>query len=148
VTDNVNFLIADNDANKLQCRLVDQNNVLWTCHKACKIDYMDCRFAICSICYASKSKEMENKQVRAGTNVRKRRRGGNVNKDDDTTACNHNINALVPFMDKSFFTVKYKQTIDQESYPLPVVCSNCNIELVDKLPNDTVNDMKGIMVAV
>ena len=85
MTDNVNFLIADNDANKLQCRLVDQNNVLWTCHKACKIDYMDCRFAICNICYASKSKEMENKQVRAGTNVRKRRRGGNNNRDDDTT---------------------------------------------------------------
>ena len=109
---------------------------------------MDCRFAICSVCYASKNKEMENKQVRAGKNVWKRRRGGHVNKDDDTRACNHNLNALVPFMDKSFFTVKYKEIIKQECYPLPVVCSSCNMELVDKLPNDNIDDMDGVMVAV
>lgn len=126
---------------------MNQNNVLWTCHKACKIDYMDCRFAICSICYASKNKEMETTQVSAGVNVRKRRRG-HVNKDDDTMACNHNINALVPFMDKRFFTVKYKQTIHQESYPLPVVCSNCKLELVDKLTKDIVDDTNGGIVAV
>ena len=51
-------------------------------------------------------------------------------------------------MDKTFFTVKYKQTIYQESYPLPVVCSNCNMELVDKLTNDTVQETDGSMVAV
>ena len=146
--DDVNDIIAHNDVDKLQYRLVNQNNVLWTCHKACKIDYMDCRFAICSVCYASKIKEMENKQVHAGTIVRKRRRGGNVNKDDDSRACNHNLNALVPFMDKSFFTAKYKETIKQECYPLPVVCSNCNMELVDKLPNDNLDETDGVMVAV
>ncbi len=63
-------------------------------------------------------------------------------------ACNHNINALVPFMDKRFFTEKYKQIIHQELYPLPVVCSNCNLELVDKLTKDTVDDTSRGIVAV
>ena len=108
---------------------------------------MDWWFAICSICYASKTKEMETKQVSAGANVRKSCQGHD-NKDDDTMACNHNINALVPFMDKSFFTAKYKQTIHQQSYPLPVVCLKCNMELVDKLTNDTVDDTSGGIVVV
>ena len=28
--------------------IVDSNNVLWTCHKACNIEFSDCNYSICS----------------------------------------------------------------------------------------------------
>ena len=49
---------------------------------------------------------------------------------------NHSIDALVPFMDQTFFSAKYKQTIRQEKYKLPLTCSRCEREIVDKIRND------------
>ena len=57
------------------------------------------------------------------------------NMDDNNTICKHNVDQLVPFMDQSFFTQKFKITIAQERYKLPVVCSICENELVDKIKN-------------
>ena len=37
-------------------------------------------------------------------------------------------------MDQSFFTHKYKDTIKAEKFMLPMFCSVCKSELVDKLP--------------
>ena len=67
----------------------------------------------------------------------RKRRGGTRNFDDDLTLCNHSIDALVLFMDKTFFSAKYKQTIRQEKYKLPLRCSECERELVVKITNDT-----------
>ena len=114
---------------------MNQTNVLWTCHKACKIEFNDCCYCLCSVCYASKVDENDKKQERVLKKSRKRR-GGTRNFDDDLTLCNHGIDALVPFMDQTFFSAKYKQTIRQEKYKLPLRCSECERELVDKIRND------------
>jgi len=79
----------------------------------------------------------------AGQNLRKRRRVRNL--DDNVSICNHDVNALVPFMDGTFFTKKYKQTIQQENYKLPLICSNCEMELVDKLGGQQKNKFAGIV---
>ena len=120
---------------EVQCRLVNQNHVLWTCHKACKIEFGDCVFAICSVCYTEQNREIEKNKNCFNTNIRKRRRGP-INRDDDITSCNHNFDFLVPFMDQTFFTEKYKETIRNENYMLPVICSVCKMELVDKVKSD------------
>jgi len=41
-------------------------------------------------------------------------------------------------MDKSFFTQKYKETIKGEKYMLPMFCSECGSELVDKIPSNSI----------
>ena len=74
---------------------MNQTNVLWTCHKACKIEFNDCCYCLCSVCYASKVDENDKKQERVLKKSRKRR-GGTRNFDDDVTLCNHGIDALFP----------------------------------------------------
>ena len=73
--------------------LVNQTNVLWTCHKACKIEFSDCCYCLCSVCYASKVDEDDKKQERVLKKSRKRRRGTR-NFDDNLTLCNHSIDTL------------------------------------------------------
>lgn len=113
-------------------RLVGPQNVLWTCHKACNIEYEDCCFCVCSTCYSNLTTDTETKNKQKEHSVRKRRRVSR-SLDDDTTVCNHNVDRLVPFMDATFFTKKYKQTIRLEKYKLPMFCSRCENELVDKV---------------
>ena len=108
---------------------------IWTCHKACKIEFNDCCYCLCSVCYASKVDDDNKKQERVLKKSQKRR-GGTRNFDDNLTLCNHGIDALVPFMDQTFFSAIYKQTIRQEKYKLPLRCSGCERELVDKIRND------------
>ena len=95
--------------------LVNQINALWTCHKACKIEFSDCSYCLCSVCYASKVDEYDKKQEHVLKKSRKLR-GGTRNFNDDLTFCNNSVDALVPFMDQTFFSAKYKQTIWQEKY--------------------------------
>ena len=66
----------------------------------------------------------------------RKRQGGARNFDDNLTLCNHSIDALVPLMDQTFFSAKYKETIKQEKYKLPLRCCGCERELVDKIRND------------
>ena len=110
-------------------------NVLWTCHKACKIEFSDCCYCLCSVCYASKVDDDNKKQERVLKKSQKRR-GGTRNFDDNLKLCNHGIDALVSFMDQTFFSAKCKQTIRLEEYKLPLRCSGCERELVDKIRND------------
>ena len=114
-------------------RVVNQQNVLWTCHKTCKIEYADCVYCVCSTCYAQEILKAETSNNTSGRKASKRRRTSR-SKDGDQSICNHCISSLVPFMDSTFFTTKYKETIRQEGYTLPMDCSMCKSELVDK-PN-------------
>ena len=118
---------------KNQFRLVNHNNVLWTCHKACKIEYGDCDFCICSQCYAKQVCNENTGKSNASRTVRKRRRNVQCS-DDNESVCRHDIDSLKPFMDQTFFTKKYKDTIRIEKYKLPMVCSECQSQLVDKMP--------------
>ena len=126
-------------------RLVNQNNVLWTCKKACKIEFGDCVYCICSSCYDLKSSDVNNTNPNNGQQVRKRRRSARCNDDDDLTICRHHINSLEPFMDQSFFTQKYKDTIKGEKYVLPMFCSECDSELVDKIPSIMVASKENVI---
>jgi len=139
----VTSLGKTNSNNKVTCRLVGPQNVLWTCRKACKIEFGDCCFCLCSVCYNEKAMHDNLNGENAGQNLRKRRRVRNL--DDNVSICNHDVNALVPFMDGTFFTKKYKQTIQQENYKLPLICSNCEMELVDKLGGQQKNKFAGIV---
>ena len=118
-----------------QLCLVNHTNVLWTCHKACKIEFDDCAFSLCSVCYAHKVDENDKSDKRVLKKSRKRR-GEARSLDDNLALCNHSIDALVPFMDQTFFSVKYKETIRNEKYTLPLTCSGCKGELVDRIRND------------
>ena len=115
--------------------LVNHTNVLWTCHKACKIEFDDCAFALCSVCYANKADENDKSENRVSKKSRKRR-GDKKSLDDNLELCNHSVDALVPFMDQTFFSAKYKETIRNEKYTLPLKCSGCDGELMDKIRND------------
>lgn len=128
-------------------RVVNPKNVLWTCHKTCKIEFADCSYCVCSICYAKETLNVDTNQNTSGKNSRKRRRTSK-NKDDDQTICNHSIDQLVPFMDSKFFTQKYKCTIRQEKYVLPMFCSVCKCELVDKVNNIEPQQNNTTVVAV
>ena len=123
-------------SNDYKCRVVNSTNVLWTCHKACKIEFGDCCYCICSVCYAKQTNQNGRNVSIAHKTTRKRRRT-KKNEDDNMTLCNHNLDALVPFMDQTFFTVKYKETIRLEKYTLPTNCSICHLELVDKPQNES-----------
>lgn len=111
---------------------------MWTCKKACKIEFGDCAYCICSLCYDLKLSNVNNRNTSNGSKARKRRRSTRCNEDDDLTICRHDINSLEPFMDKSFFTQKYKETIKGEKYMLPMFCSECGSELVDKIPSNSI----------
>ena len=89
---------------------------------------------MCSYCYSAQSGSVSNTIASNKRQVRKRRRSTRRNDDDDADLCRHDINSLVPFMDQSFFSQKYKETIKAEKYMLPMFCSVCKSELVDKLP--------------
>ena len=116
--------------------IVNSNNVLWTCHKACNIEFGDCDYSICSKCYSSKMADTsKNRNVNMRPSSKRRRLVQSI--DDDHTICRHGIGSLVPFMDKSFFTVKYKDTIRSNRYVLPMNCSECEAILVDKKPTIT-----------
>ena len=114
-------------------RIVDAKHVLWTCHKACKIEHFDCSFCMCSVCYTTQTNNMETPVTNSDKKKGKRRRTSRSIDDDDNTKCKHNITDLVPFMDQSFFSQKYKATIALEKYKLPVACSICECELVDRV---------------
>ena len=62
--------------------------------------------------------------------------------------CRHDVASLVPFMDKSFFTSKYKETIKANQYMLPMNCSECNAVLVDKKPTVAVDVKKKLFVEI
>ena len=94
--------------------LVNQTNVLWTCHKACKIEFSDCCYCLCSVCYASKVDEDDKKQEHVLKKSRKRR-GGTRNFDDDLILYNHGIDALVPLMDQTFFLLNTNKLYDRKS---------------------------------
>ena len=94
---------------------------------------------MCSVCYANKVDENDKSQKRVSKKSRKRR-GDKKSLDDNLALCNHSIDALVPFMDQTFFSVKYKETIQYEKYTLPLRCSGCEGELVDKIRNDGVSN--------
>ena len=85
-------------------------NVLWTCHKAYKIEFSDCSYCLCSVCYTGKVDENDKKQECTLKKSRKHQ-GGAINFDDNLTLCNHSIDVLVPFIDQTFFSAKYKETI-------------------------------------
>ena len=68
--------------------------------------------------------------------------------DDSESVCRHDIDSLKPFMDQTFFTKKFKDTIRNEQYKLPMVCSECNGELVDKIPAGVATVMQNEIVAV
>ena len=129
------------DINERMYCIVDSNNVLWTCHKACNIEFSDCDYSICSKCYSAKTLEKGDGDTRNGRKTSKRRRLVQ-SIDDDNTMCRHDVASLVPFMDKSFFTSKYKDTIRENQYMLPMNCSECDAVLVDKKPTDKVNSKK------
>ena len=48
-------------------------------------------------------------------------------------------------MDQSFFTQKYKDTIKAEKYVLPMFCSECDSELVDKIPSIMVASKENVI---
>ena len=133
LTDLINNELDSNINKSSGYRIVNQQNVLWTCHKTCKIEFADCVYCVCSICYAQEILKSETSDNTSGRTASKRRRTSR-SKDDDQSICNHSISSLVPFMDSTFFTTKYKDTIRHEGYSLPMVCSMCKSELVDK-PN-------------
>ena len=137
--------------NKNNCEntfcVVNQNNVLWTCNKACKIEYSDCAFCICSKCYGRKVCDGTVGISKTSRTVRKRRRQVQCS-DDSESDCRHDIDSLKPFMDQTFFTKKLKDTIRNEQYKLPMVCSECNGELVDKIPAGVATVMQNEIVAV
>ena len=108
-----------------ECRVVNQRNVLWTCHKACKIEFSDCAFCMCSVCYA--------KKIESGAQTMNKRRRVVRQLDDDPNVCKHNLSALVPFTDEPFFSDRYKDKIRHEKYTLPLNCSICHNDLVSKL---------------
>ena len=35
--------------------IVNANNILWTCHKACNIKFGDCDYCLCCKCYSGKT---------------------------------------------------------------------------------------------
>ena len=138
--------------NNVECnyRIVDAKHVLWTCHKACKIEHYDCSYCMCSVCYTTKTTNVDNSTTKV-TKKKSKRRRTSCSIDDDNERCKHNLEDLVPFMDQSFFSTKYKTTIAQEKYKLPVVCSICNYELVDRLKNDdsaTLNASMGAIIPI
>lgn len=128
-------------------RIVDQKHVLWTCHKACKIEYSDCCFCVCSVCYNDMTVDVTTSKKKVHKKQSKRRRTSR-SVDDDITICKHNVEDLVPFMDQSFFSKKYKITIAQEKYKLPVVCSICENELVDRIRSDDTSIMNSESVGI
>ena len=115
-----------------QLCLVNRTNVLWTCHKACKIEFDYCSFSLCSVYYANKVDKSNKLQERVLKKSRKRR-GGTRSLDENLALCNHSIDAMVG---SNFFSAKYKDTIQYEKYTLPLRCSGCKGELVDKIRND------------
>ena len=132
---------------KNQFHLVNQNNVLWTCHKACKIEYGDCDFCICSKCYSTKVCGENTEMPKTSRTVQKRRRHVQCS-DDDESVCRHDIDSMKPFMDQTFFTTEFKDTILIEKYKLPMVCSECNSQLVDKIPATAATVVNSDIVAV
>ena len=148
--DNVNNLTNNEDELKMPeptyC-IVNSENVLWTCHKACNIEFGDCDYSLCSKCYAEKSNDMGSGNTKNGRKPSKRRRL-NQSIDDDNTMCCHDINSLVPFMDRTFFTSKYKETIKANRYVLPMNCSECDAVLVDKKPTVAVDAKKNLFAVI
>ena len=100
---------------------------------ACNIEFGDCDYSLCSKCYSGKSNDMGSSNTKNGRKTSKQRRLIQ-SIDDDNTMCCHDINSLVPFMDRTFFTSKYKETIKANQYMLPMNCSECDAVLVDKNP--------------
>ena len=82
--------------------IVNSINVLWTCHKACNIEFGDCDYHICSKCYLGEIVGPSNNHT---TNVhRTSKRHPLVRSiDDDNTIYCHDIGSLVPFMKKIFY---------------------------------------------
>ena len=87
--------------------LVNQNNVLWTCHKACKIEYGDCDFCICGKCYSKKVCGENTGMLKTSRTVQKQRRHVQCS-DDNESVCQHDIDTLKPFMDQTFLLQNLK----------------------------------------
>ena len=51
---------------------------------------------------------------------------------------------MVPFMDRTFFTSKYKETIKANRYVLPMNCSEYDAVLVDKKTTVAVDVKKNL----
>ena len=127
--------------------IVNSNNILWTCHKACNIQFGDCDYSLYSKCYSGKSIDTGNSNTKKG---RKKSKWRCLIQsiDDNNTMCCHDINSLVPFMDRTFFTSKYKETIKANRYVLPMNCSECDAVLVDKKPNVAVKAKKNLFAVI
>ena len=91
--------------------------------------------------------EIGNGNTRNGHKISKRRRLVQ-SIDDNNAMCRHDVASLVPFMDKIFFTSKYKDTVKENQYMLPMNCSDCDAVLVDKKPTDKVNSKKYCMTEI
>jgi len=112
----------DDNKKKPPTRIVNDKNVLWTCFKACKIEYSECVYCVCSVCHSKESNNSPRKKRSDGT---KRR-----SNDDDKTLCDHK--SLSPFTDSLFFSEDYRTKIKEEGLPLPLKCSICKYSLMDK----------------
>ena len=121
--------------------IVNSNNILRTCHKACNIKFGDCDYSLCSKC---ESIDTGNINTKNGRKTSKRHRLIQLI-DNDNTMCCYDINSLVPFMDKGFFTSKYKDTIEANQYVLPMNCSEYDAVLVDKKPTVAVDVKKNFL---
>ena len=67
--DNVKILTNNEDELKMPdptyC-IVNSDNILWTCQKACNIEFGDCDYSLCSKCYSEKSSDMASSNTKNG----------------------------------------------------------------------------------
>ena len=94
---------------------------MWSCFKANDLNYPDCVYCMCNVCY-SKTNQSSSRKTRGPRQKLK-------SKDDSKLKCDHV--SLTPFLDSTFFAKKFKDKILKESYPLPTNCSVCKCELID-----------------
>ena len=91
----------------------------------------------CSICYATKQTSDDEKNIPIEARFSfEQYRGLKIIDDDTTILFTHIINALVPSMDQTYLIPNYNETIYLEKYVPVIFCSNCDLELVDKMQSD------------
>ena len=66
-----------------------------------------------SVCYAQ--------NIESGTQTMNKHPRVVRQLDDDPNVCKHNLSALVPLIDESIFSDRYKDKIRHEKYTLPIL---------------------------
>ena len=114
------------------CVVVNAKHILWVCPLAMKKE-RKCTYCKCHNCF--KKSKMFSSQSRVTRGNRSSNRHNSIDDKKKVISCGgHSDHTLQAWTDSLFFTKQYKLNNNKKmNTNLPVKCSECGSDLVDKL---------------